>query len=227
MQLPNCSNSPAEPPPSCLKGEAKPRVSKDGPERSGGSAYAEASFETRFQRSSGRGRWELQSDQSRPLAPRARRGYIPANGDHLLLRRGSDRRAKDNRALRLDPRAGGRHARAIQSLAKNQARRNGFPDRAWAARRTGPIDDRTKREGAGKTSARVHRLGGGPPRSCGAAHACRESARCASAPPYGTKPSGGSRRRLARPERRSCRRSRTIFDFFGQFAGRYPSRSLR
>src|SRR5580698_2941992 len=114
------------------------------------------------------------------LALRARRGYIPANGDdHLLLRRGSDRRAKDDGALRLSAGASGRHARAIQSLEKNQANGNGFAHQARAAYGTGPVDDRTKRQGARETSARAPWACGRPARGGRTPHA-RGRARVAS-----------------------------------------------
>src|ERR1700733_6581872 len=64
-------------PPLILRCEAKPRVSKAGP---GGAANSEdtgASFETRFQRSSGRGGWDeyakLQNRHTRRAATRRRK----------------------------------------------------------------------------------------------------------------------------------------------------------
>jgi hypothetical protein len=54
-----------------------------------------------------------------PIARWLRYGYMPAYDLNLLLRGGSDRRAKDNRALRFHARAGRRDARAIQPLEEN------------------------------------------------------------------------------------------------------------
>ena len=144
---------------------------------------------------------DLAISQSRSQAlalPREMRVYTRDMKTTLLLRRGSDRGAKDDRALRLDPRARGRHARAIQSLAKNRARRNGFPDRARAARRTGPIDGRAKREGAGKASARVASAPAEDQREAAVRLTpAGERGAAARGAPCGTKRSGGSRPRWA------------------------------
>jgi hypothetical protein len=69
------------------EGEAKPRVSKDGPEGSAGSARAEASFETRFQRSSGRGGWELDAkdDNAAQFYHRYRFKFLVEGGPRLFI----------------------------------------------------------------------------------------------------------------------------------------------
>ena len=121
----------------------------------------------------------------------------------LLLRGGSDRRAKDDRALRFDPRARRRHARAIQSHEKNRARGNGFPDQARTARGTGPIDGRAQRQGAGTASAGAHGPDGRPARGGGAAHAGRGGGAAARRAPLGGSAAAGrghiGRRRRRRP----------------------------
>src|SRR6185312_680208 len=109
--------------------------------------------------------------QKRRLRFRRDAGICPRYEDHLLLRGGPERGAKDDRALRFDPRACGGDARPIQSLEKNRARRKGLPDPARTDRGTGPLDGRAQRQGARTASPGPDGSGGGPARGGGAARA--------------------------------------------------------
>ena len=139
---------------------------------------------------------------------------MPAYGHHLLLRRGSDRRAKDDRALRLDPRAGGRHARAISvscrkieragTVSLTELGRLAELDRSTIGRnvkaleklrlvRTAPAED--QREAAVRLTPAGER-------------------RCESAAPLWEEAQRRVEAALGAGSASNCRRSRTVFDFF-------------
>ena len=153
------------------------------------------------------------------------RGYIPANGDHLLLRRGSDRRAKDNRALRslLEP-AG---VTLAQFSLLRKIKRAGTVSLTGLGR-LAELDrsDRTKRQSAGK--ARLVSMASAEDHREAAVRLTPEGERALRVgAPLWDEAQRRVEAALARPGRRSCGRSRAIFDFSGQFAGRYPSTELK